>query len=142
MAASDIVLAVDGTQCCFSEVRLGLAPAVISHFVAQKVRPSDMSRYFLTAEVFGPAEAQAMGLVHQYGRESEIEAELIKLTKKIKNNSPQAVKATKALIEQLKTSSDSKKLTTDLIADLRVSDEGQEGLKAFFEKRKPNWIEG
>lgn len=142
MAASDIVFAVEGTQFCFSEVRLGLAPAVISHFVREKMSPSDMSRYFLTAEVFDPAKAQAMGLVHEHGTTEDIELLLASTTKKIAQNSPQAVKATKQLIAQLKTTTDSKTLTTEVIANLRVSDEGQEGLKAFFDKRKPNWIEG
>lgn len=141
MAASDIVLSENSTKFCFSEVRLGLAPAVISHFVKTKIRPSDMSRYFLTAEVFGAAQAQEMGLVHERGSFVEMEESLEKITKQISNNGPQAVRATKSLIEKLESTADSKKLTTELIADLRVGDEGQEGLKAFFEKRKPNWLE-
>ena len=140
MAASDIVLAVTGTKFCFSEVRLGLAPAVISHFVSQKIRPSDMSRYFLTAEIFEPTEAIEMGLVHNQGSQEEMSEMAEKLAKKIKNNSPQAVRSTKQLINNLETTKDPKKLTTELIASLRVSQEGQEGLQAFFDERKPNWI--
>lgn len=141
MAVSDIVLAVEETKYCFSEVRLGLAPAVISHFVAKKIHSNKMSRYFLTAEVFGPDEAIAMGLAHEQGSLDSMVELANKLAKKICNNSPRAVRATKGLITQLPTATNSKKLTTELIAKLRVSSEGQEGLQAFFDKRKPNWVE-
>lgn len=141
IAASDMVLVTEGTQLCFSEVRLGLAPAVISAFVKDKIHPRDMSRYFLTAEVFGPQQAFEMGLTHSYGSASEMEELAQKLIKKISNNGPQAVRATKALIADLSTTQDVKKTTTQVIAQLRVSPEGQEGLKAFFEKRKPQWLE-
>lgn len=142
MAASDICLAVEGTQYCFSEVRLGLAPAVISSFVSKKMHASDISRYFLTAEVFGPEQAKAMGLVQEFGTREAMEEKVAKLAKKVSNNGPQAVRRTKALISDLANLSDPKKRTTELIASLRVSDEGQEGLSAFFEKRKPSWIGG
>ncbi len=141
IAASDIVLAVDETQFCFSEVRLGLAPAVISAFVKDKILPRDMSRYFLSAEVFGPEAAQQMGLIHEFGSEKAMQDQSEKILKKIINNGPVAVRETKKLISDLKTSSDIKSQTTKVIAKLRVGKEGQEGLKAFFEKRKPRWTE-
>ncbi len=141
IAASDIVFAVAGTQLCFSEVRLGLAPAVISAFVKDKVRSSDLTRYFLTAEVFSPEEAMQMGLVHGTGDLKTMKALTEKVLKKITQNGPVAVRETKALLRDLKSGNNLKKRTTELIAKLRVSDEGQEGLSAFFEKRKPNWLE-
>ena len=141
IAASDIVFAEENTQFCFSEVRLGLAPAVISAFVKDKILPRDMHRYFLTAEVFGPEEAFDMGLIHGYGDKAIVTEQVFKMTQKISNNGPQAVRATKKLIKDLSSSTNIKKQTTELIANLRVSDEGQEGLKAFFEKRKPSWLE-
>lgn len=142
IAASDLVLAESETQFCFSEVRLGLAPAVISSFVKKKMHPSDLTRYFLTAEVFKGKEALASGLIQSHGSLAEMQALLGQWTKKIGNNGPQAVRATKALLNSLKDSTDIKDMTTQLIADLRVSDEGQEGLSAFFEKRKPQWMRG
>ena len=141
VAASDICLSVDKTQFCFSEVRLGLAPAVISSFVASKVTPSDLHRYFLTAEVFGPKEARRMGLIQDFGSAKEIKDLKNQIVKKLSQNGPLAVRASKALLKQLPTLEDPKKVTTELIANLRVSPEGQEGLTAFLEKRKPNWLE-
>lgn len=142
IAASDIVFVADETQLSFSEVRLGLAPAVISAFVKDKILPRDMSRYFLTGEIFGPEQAFNMGLTHGHGSQEEMKELALKTAKKISNNGPQAVRETKSLVNDLKDSGDVKKRTTELIAKLRVSDEGQEGLAAFFEKRKPTWIGG
>lgn len=141
IAASDIVFAEEDTQFCFSEVRLGLAPAVISAFVKTKILPRDMYRYFLTAEVFDSADAFDMGLIHGYGSIDEVDAYIARTAKKITDNGPIAVRATKRLISELSRTDDLKKTTTEVIANLRVGDEGQEGLKAFFEKRKPSWME-
>jgi methylglutaconyl-CoA hydratase len=141
IAASDVVFAVDGTQFCFSEVRLGLAPAVISAFVKDKILPRDMARYFLTAEVFDTKEAHSMGLIHGYGSATAMQDQVTKTLRKIGNNGPHAVRATKTLISELRSTRDPKALTTKVIAQLRVSPEGQEGLQAFFDKRKPNWME-
>lgn len=140
IAASDIVYAEEDTQFCFSEVRLGLAPAVISAFVKDKILPRDMHRYFLTAEVFDAADAFDMGLVHGYGGKEEVEETVFKTAQKISKNGPQAVRATKKLIFELESSKNLKKTTSEVIAKLRVGDEGQEGLSAFFEKRKPSWL--
>jgi methylglutaconyl-CoA hydratase len=139
MAVSDIVISNKDAQFCFSEVKLGLAPAVISYFVAQKIRPSDLYRFFLTAEIFDVKDAYHMGLVHMSGDQIKTDEFLQKTLHKIKNNGPLAVRETKKLIKSLNKTQDSKTLTTELIARLRVSQEGQEGLKAFFEKRKPQW---
>lgn len=141
IAASDVVVVAEGTQLCFSEVRLGLAPAVISAFVREKILPRDMARYFLTAEVFGPKEAYHMGLIHEFGKPDDMKKLAEKISQKIANNGPQAVRATKALIMDLNKMQDVKSRTTELIAKLRVGEEGQEGLKAFFDKRKPSWLE-
>lgn len=140
VAASDIVYAEEDTQFCFSEVRLGLAPAVISAFVKNKIHTRDMHRYFLTAEVFDAADAFDMGLIHGYGSKEEVEETVFKTAQKISNNGPQAVRATKKLIYDLQESKNLKKTTSEVIAKLRVGEEGQEGLSAFFEKRKPTWL--
>ena len=140
IAASDIVYAEEETQFCFSEVRLGLAPAVISAFVKDKILPRDMHRYFLTAEVFDSADAFDMGLIHGYGSMEEVEETVFGTARKITKNGPIAVMATKKMIHKLGSSDDIKQLTTQVISSLRVGDEGQEGLKAFFEKRKPSWL--
>ena len=141
ISACDMSFAVQGTKMCFSETRLGMAPSVISPFVARKVKVGDLNRYFLTAEFFDCEKAKDMGLVQDWGKRSEMEELVEKLSKKILNNGPKAVQATKALLSQIDSPEKSKKRTTKLIASLRVSEEGQEGLKAFLEKRKPKWAE-
>ena len=141
IGASDVVVAESKTQFCFSEVRLGLAPAVISAFVTGKMRRADIQRYFLSAEVFDGEQAHRMGLVQEYGSLAEVDNWVQKITKKFCQNGPVAVRETKAMIRDLMETQNKKELTTRVIAKLRVSDEGQEGLKAFFEKRKPKWLE-
>lgn len=141
IAGCDVVLAQSETKMCFSEVRLGLAPAVISHFVEKKIRPMDMSRYFLSAEIFTGQQAVAMGLVSEHGSLEAMKTQVEKLATKITQCGPVAVRSTKELIRNLKQSEDPKKMTSTLIAKLRVGSEGQEGLQAFFEKRKPSWVE-
>ncbi len=141
IAACDMVFAVKGTLMCFSETRLGMAPSVISPFVAKKVRISDLNRYFLTAELFNCQQALDMGLIQAWGSRSEMEEQVKKLSMKILNNAPKALRVTKALISELPFIEDPKERTTKLIASLRVSEEGQEGLKAFLEKRNPKWTE-
>ena len=141
IAACDMTFAVEGTLMCFSETRLGMAPSVISPFVARKVKISELNRYFLTAEFFGCQQALDMGLIQAWGSRSEMEEQVVKLSKKILNNGPKALQVTKALLSELSSLEDPKKRTTELIASLRVSEEGQEGLKAFLEKRKPQWTE-
>lgn len=141
IAACDITFADEDTQFCFSEVRLGLAPAVISAFVSDKVHTRDMHRFFLTGEFFEANEAFDMGLIHGYGDKATAAKMVYRTADNISKNGPQAVRATKKLIKDLRTSKDPKKITTEVIAKLRVSEEGQEGLKAFFEKRNPSWLE-
>ena len=141
IAACDMSFAVERTLMCFSETRLGMAPSVISPFVARKVRMSDLNRYFLTAEFFDCRKALDMGLVQAWGSRLEMEGKVAELSRKILNNGPVALRTTKSLLSELSFLQDSKKRTTELIASLRVSQEGQEGLKAFLEKRKPKWVE-
>ncbi len=143
MACSDIVLAEDSTQFCFSEVRLGLAPAVISSFILHKSPLGVSGPWMISGRVFGVKEAGAMGLVHQFGTSQEIELALATWIQTFLDAAPQAVRETKKLIRDLnaKSEEEQKKITTTLIAARRVSNEGQEGLKSFLEKRQPSWKE-
>jgi methylglutaconyl-CoA hydratase len=141
-AASDIACAVEGAQFCFSEVKLGLAPAVISSFVLERMIPSHARRYMLTGELFGVSEALASGLVQNVGREAEVDASVVSIVTALLRAGPEAVRATKAMLASVQGESDWTKkraLTARVIAERRVSAEGQEGLKAFFEKRAPSW---
>lgn len=141
-ALCDIVGAVDGTQFCFSEVKLGLAPAVISPFVLERMQISHARRYMISGEVFDAAAAKEAGLVHFSGSEAEVDAFVERTVTAITQNGPDAVRATKGLLRAvLEISSWPAKaeLTTQVIAERRVSEEGQEGMRSFLEKRAPKW---
>lgn len=144
MSVCDIVFAESKSIFCFSEVRLGLAPAVISVFVKEKMHASHIQRYFLTGAVFSASEAETSGLIHKV---VESEVQLLNaveeyLLKEVLVAGPLAARETKKLLRQLsgvQLTTKVKSLTTKCIAKLRVSDEGQEGLKSFFAKKKPHW---
>ncbi len=135
IAASDMALASPDTTFCFSEVRLGIAPAVISSFVLQKMNPGFARAMMISGRSFDAHQALQSGLVQAIGDEVWLEDTLIQ----IKKNSPSAMNKTKTLCNHILPVESFKKLTTELIAELRTSDEGQEGFNAFFEKRKPQW---
>ena len=140
VACCDIVAAVDETKFCFSEVRLGLAPAVISSFVAKKMSRTQIHRWFLTGEVFESSQALEMGFIHFSDSKKKVHRFVEEITQQMSHNGPKAVRETKKLIQDLYShQKDIRSRSVQLIADLRVSSEGQEGLKSFFEKRKPQW---
>ncbi len=142
LAVCDIVGAEEETRFCLSEVKLGLVPAVISPFVNLKVLPGKVREWMLTARVFGTKEAQRSGLVQLRGNADEVQRGLLSVEKNILSNGPQAVRATKALLLEVQgvlRLEAYKGQVAQVIAERRVSPEGQEGLKSFFEKRKPHW---
>lgn len=142
VAVSDIVIAERQTIFAFSEVKLGLIPAVISPYVATKMGVSAMKRYFLTAEPFSAEEAKQQGLVHEIvdGNPSARAQAFIEI---VLDNSPMAIAGAKRLIRKVGQdfSQDLLNETYRAIADHRSSGEGKEGMAAFLEKRKPNWAE-
>jgi methylglutaconyl-CoA hydratase len=145
VACCDIVLAADTVQMALSEVKLGLAPAVISPYVIAKIGASQARRYFVSAERFPASKAQAMGLVHEVVQAAALDAATEAMVVLLLANGPQAMRASKALVGHHAASSDAASLraiTTGVIADLRASDEGREGLRAFLEKSPPTWIAG
>ncbi len=142
IAACDIAVAVEHAQFGFTEVRLGIAPAVISPFVLPKIGAAAARRYFLTGEVFGAEAAREMGLVHRIvPDEAALDVEVAALVRAVLGNGPRAVAAAKRLIREAmaKTRDDALENAVRAIAALRVSPEGQEGLGAFLEKRPPTW---
>lgn len=144
-ACCDIVIAAESSSFCLSEVRIGLIPAVISPYVVRAIGERQSRRYFATAEVFTARDAQQFGLVHEVVSEPALLDDACqRLVSQLRRNSPQAMHAAKELIFAVS----SKVITQDVIndtarriADIRVSEEGQEGLSSFLEKRKPNWIQ-
>lgn len=144
VAACDMAVSVQSAQFGLTEVKLGLSPAVISSFVLSKLSPASANYFFLTGSRFSAAEAQQHGLVNKVvDSEAALDAAVNQIVSELALNSPTAVRATKQLISHIRRDPripESESFCTSLIAKLRVSEEGQEGLNAFFDKRKAAWI--
>jgi len=145
VSVCDIALAVRTAIFGFTEVKLGLLPAVISPFVMNKIGRGHCARYFLTAEKFGATEAMRIGLVQDCADTiEELDNKVDAILKEIKGNSPSAMKACKKLMRKVATScTQPHSLKNDLVSEIakaRVSEEGQEGLAAFLERRKSKWV--
>jgi methylglutaconyl-CoA hydratase len=140
-AVSDIVVAEDRATFGFPEVKLGIVPAIISTFVLAKIGQAAGRELFLTGARFPASRAKEIGLVHAVVPAEELDATVDQYVREILTAAPQAVAAAKGLIRDVsgRLPADAAPITTALIARLRVSDEGQEGLKAFLEKRAPSW---
>ncbi len=145
VACCDIALASENAVFCLSEVKLGLIPAVISPYVASAIGPRATRRYFITAERFTADEAYRLGLVHEVLAADDLNSRANHFTELLLQNGPQAMASVKALVSEVALSSLDDDLiadTAERIAEIRASDEGREGLSAYLEKRKPNWIRG
>jgi len=143
VSCADIVVASTRAKFGLSEVRLGLAPAVISPFVVSKIGESQARRYFLTGERFSAADALSLGLVHEVVEEEELDTAVEEIIASLLKGGPGAQEACKALAREGRMQMTSAALDEDnakVIAALRVSPEGQEGLAAFFEGRAPGWV--
>lgn len=140
-AVCDIVVQAEGTRWAFSEVKLGIAPAVISPYVLAKIGRSHARSLFLTGERFSAERALQIGLAHWLVPEAQLDSEVARITQEILSCAPMAVTRAKELILAVPDleREEAMLLTTQTIASLRVSPEGQEGLRAFLEKRKPAW---
>jgi methylglutaconyl-CoA hydratase len=133
VAAADIVVSAPETVYAFSEVKLGIIPAVISPFALAKIGPGAARRYFLTGERFDAETALRIGLVHELA--SDLDAAVDRVVAELLSAGPQAARWAKRLVRERPDGSE----TARWIAERRTSDEGQEGLRAFLEKRKPSW---
>lgn len=137
LAACDTVIASEETKFCLSEVRLGLIPATIYPYLLYKMGANWVTHLSLTASPFPASEAQQYGLVHTLGEQDKLDD----VMKQLKHNSPAACRAAKKLIRNLNPIPEQHQaLTSQALADIRESAEAQEGLQAFFEKRKPHWV--
>lgn len=143
VACADMAVAIAGAQFRLSEVRLGLTPATISPFVVAKIGASQARRWFLTAEAFGTAQAQAMGLVHEVAADATAaDAIIANWLNHLAAAAPGAVADAKRLVTDVADrpiTDGLRALTADRIAARRASAEGREGLAAFLDKRKPQW---
>ncbi len=141
IAACDIVIAEEKTTFAFSEVKLGIAPATIAPFVLKRVGEFGAKELMLTGKKFKAQEAHKWNLVNHVYKSKEEENPLNLILEQFESSAPGAVKETKILIREVlgKNIDEGINFTSNLIAKLRASDEGQEGMAAFLEKRKPNW---
>ncbi len=127
----------------FPEVRLGIIPAVISPFVLAKIGRSAARELFLTGARFPAARAREIGLVHAVVPDEEIDSRVSQYVEDILAAAPQAIAEAKALIVNVwgRQAPEAEPITANAIALRRVSAEGQEGLRAFLDKRKSSWAE-
>lgn len=143
VAACDLVVASLEAVFAFPEVKLGIVPAVISPFVLAKMGAGHARRYFITAERFTAQQAWAMGLVHEVVTPEDVDQVVEEWTNGLGLCGPGAIAEIKSLLGSLADadSQAASELTTRAIARVRTSEEGQEGLEAFLEKRLPKWRE-
>lgn len=144
LAVSDIVIATTSAMFGFSEVKLGIMPAIISPYILRAIGVRAMRRYFLTGERFAASTAEKLGLVHLIENDTDLLASGIRYADTLLQNGPCAIKA----IKQLTTHVDTQPLTesyalsmAEQLASIRKTNEAQEGFHAFLEKRAPNWNE-
>jgi methylglutaconyl-CoA hydratase len=133
VACADVAIAEADTQFAFSEVKLGIVPAVISPFALAKIGPGPARRYFVTGERFDAWNALWMGLVQEVT--VELERAVEEVLAQIASAGPEAARAAKELARAPLSAEE----TAARIAERRASAEGQDGLRAFLEKRRPGW---
>ena len=143
-ACCDVVVAAEDARFSFSEVKLGILPAVISTFALPKIGPGQARRWFLTGEVFDARRAQAIGLVHEVAPAADLDRAVAGIVGAILANGPRAVREAKTLIRRVSGMDRDSALEQCAwtIAWMRVTPEAQEGLRAFLEKREPSWRAG
>lgn len=140
-AVCDVVIATDDTMFGFTEVTLGIIPAMISPYVLRKIGLSAARELCLNGTRFSAARALEIGLIHERVGMSEMDEAVQRHVDQFKKAAPSAIAAAKRVLRDVygHRPSDVMALTVDAIANQRVSPEGQEGMKAFLEKRKPGW---
>jgi methylglutaconyl-CoA hydratase len=142
VACADIAIGSQAARFALTEVRLGIVPAVISPYVVAAIGNRTARRLFLTAVPFGADEAKSIGLLHEAVDAAHLDEAVASQVDLVLRGGPFAVRAAKKLVRRMSQEGDRDVLgeeTARLLARLRVSAEGREGLTAFLERRKPNW---
>lgn len=141
IAVCDVVVAAEDTIFGFTEAKLGIIPAVISRFVVPKIGESWARALFLTAERFHAGVAHQIGLVHWVAGTEELDGLVRQKVDELLGSGPEAVREAKSLVADVLGSEEDqmRDITSQRIARLRTAPEGQEGLQAFLEKRRPDW---
>ncbi|PFG57958.1 methylglutaconyl-CoA hydratase [Vibrio sp. ES.051] len=143
ICCSDIAIASQCAQFCLSEVKLGLVPATIAPYVMRAMGNRQARRYILTGEIIAAEDAERFGIVHEVQDAKHLESAVDAVINTLLLNSPDAMRKAKTLCHQCHQNPIDPQLihyTSQLIADIRISPQGQDGLQAFLEKRPPNWI--
>lgn len=144
VACCDIAIASENAHFCLSEVRLGLIPAVIGPYVIEAIGERQATRYMLTAEKFSAERARELGLVHEVVPADQLMDKRNEIVDALLKGGPNALSEVKNLVSYITNSAtQDEKVVRDTaghIARVRATDEGQEGLAAFLEKRKPKWV--
>ena len=145
VACCDMAVAVDTAGFCLSEVKIGLIPATISPYVIRAMGARASHRYFLTGERFSAQEALRIGYVHEVVEAEQLDSVVDGWLKHLLSAGPAAVRACKRLVLDVAEREINEQLvaaTVEQIATIRASSEGKEGVQAFLNKRKPNWLPG
>lgn len=142
VSACDIAIATHSAQFCFSEVKLGLIPAMISPYVIQAIGPRTAKKLFLTAQRFGAEQALHMGLIHTLVTEDQLLIQGVETANQLLANAPLAMSACKKLVDDVSGIAPNPALvqnTAEWIAQKRASEEGQAGLASFLNKTERPW---
>jgi methylglutaconyl-CoA hydratase len=142
VAAADVVVASHAATFAFTEVRLGIVPAMISPFVIARLGAARARRLFLTAETFDAEQALTWGLVDHATRDEALDAKVAEVCAELLRGGPTALAEAKRLVRTVDATPPAEvgALTAEWIARLRASEEALEGMGAFLEKRKPRWV--
>jgi methylglutaconyl-CoA hydratase len=138
----DIAIAARSAKFSFSEVKIGVVPACIGPYVIRKMGEGKARELFITGERMNADRACEVGLVNKVVDDDQLDAEVENLVQSILSSGPEAVAMAKKLVSEvpMMTPGQFRPYTAEMIARLRVSDEGQEGMDAFLNKRKPKWV--
>jgi methylglutaconyl-CoA hydratase len=141
VAVADIAIASTDASFAFTETRLGILPAVVSPYVVRKIGPARATALFVTGSRIDAKRAHEIGLVERLVEPADLNAAVDRVIDAIRSGGPKAVNAAKRLVREIEGRSmdDVSDLTVRRIAEVRASDEGQEGLRAFLERRAPRW---
>lgn len=141
IAACDFAVAVTGAHFAFTEVRVGIIPAMISPFVLRKMGESRTRRLFLTGETFSAPQAAEWSLLDRVVEPAQLDAAVNELAQTLRSSGPAAIGAVKRLIRRVSDAPESElaDITARAIADIRATDEAREGMAAFLEKRAPKF---
>ena len=142
LCACDIAVASEEAKFGLSEVKIGLVPAAISPYVWRRIGESEARYYFLTGERMGARRARDIGLVNEVVPADKLDQKVDEVVAMLLSSGPEAMARCKELLQRMPvmTFEEAKRYTAQMIAELRVSGEGQEGMAAFLEKRKPKWV--